>query len=125
VAADTLAFCDGEFIGKPADREDAVRILTKLTRGDHRVVTGVCVSAPDGRERSAAVSTRIIMKPLSPEQIQELADLPGAMDAAGAYRLQPDDPNVDHLEGSETNVMGLPIEKLRDMMTELYPQEIC
>jgi septum formation protein len=121
IGADTLAFCDGELIGKPADRDDAIRILTKLTRGDHRVVTGLCLCAPDGRELSDAVSTRVVMKALPRSRIEELAHLPGALQAAGAYRLQPDDTNVDHLEGSETNVMGLPLTRLRQMLRDLYP----
>jgi septum formation protein len=121
VAADTVAVCDGEVIGKPEDRADALRILRKLTRRPHRVLTGVCVRAPEGRERLRCVETEIRMRRLSEEQLRALAERDGALQRAGAYALQPDDPNVVRLDGSETAVMGLPLEELKEMIRELYP----
>jgi len=123
IAADTVAVCDGEVIGKPEGRADALRILRKLTRHPHRVLTGVCVRAPDGRERAACVTTEVRMRRLSEEQLQRLADGEGALERAGAYALQPHDPNVSRLEGSETAVMGLPLEELEAMIRQIYPSD--
>jgi septum formation protein len=121
IAADTVVSCEDEVIGKPRDRADAVRILGKLTSRPHFVVTGLCLAAPDGRRLSECVSTRVRMRRLSRDAIEELADAPLALEAAGAYRLMPDDPNVESLEGSATCVMGLPLDELRAMLGELYP----
>lgn len=122
IGADTLAWCAGEVIGKPVDRVDGVRILHKLATSPHSVITGLWLVAPDGREVSDCVSTELRMRRLSDETIQRLVDLPGALDAAGAYRLQDDDPNVIGIEGSASNVKGLPLDELRELITELYPQ---
>ncbi|MFW6118954.1 MAG: Maf family protein [Planctomycetota bacterium] len=121
VAADTVAVCDGEIIGKPEDRADALRTLRKLTRRPHRVLTGICVRAADGTERLRCIETEIRMRRLSEEQLRALSERDGALQRAGAYALQPDDPNVVRLEGSETAVMGLPLEELEEMIRELYP----
>jgi len=122
IGADTLVTCRGEIVGKPRDRADAVRILGLLVRGPHDVVTGLCLVAPDGREVCACVGSRVRMKRLSRERIEAMADAPGALEAAGAYRLEPDDPNVDCLEGSVTGVMGLPLGVLRELLADLYPE---
>ena len=121
MAADTVAVCDGEIIGKPEDRADALRILRKLTRRPHRVLTGVCVHAPEGPERLRCVETEIRMRRLREEELRALAERDGVLQRAGAYALQPDDPNVVRLAGSETAVMGLPLEELKEMIRELYP----
>jgi len=121
IGADTLGLCAGRMLGKPRDRADGVRMLHMLCRAPHEVVTGLCLVAPDGRERTITVSTRIRMRRLSDAQIERLVDLPGALQAAGAYCLQEDDPNVESLAGSESNVMGLPLEALRRVLGELYP----
>jgi septum formation protein len=121
IGADTVAWCSGEIIGKPADRADAVRILTLMTSSVHSVVTGLWLVTPDGREASDCVSTELKMRDLSQDQIEVLVDLPGALDAAGAYRIQDEDPNIVSLRGSVTNVKGLPLGELRALITELYP----
>jgi septum formation protein len=121
VAADTLVVCDGEVIGKPADRRDAVRIMRKLASSTHQVVTGVCLIAPDGRERTFCAATRLRMRSMSDAEIERYVDGPGALDRAGVYALQPDDPNVLELHGSATCVMGLPMDELARLLRELYP----
>jgi septum formation protein len=121
IAADTLVACGDEVIGKPADREDAVRILTKLSRGCHRVVSALCVVTPDGRGREVCDETRIRLRRMSRQEIEEYVDRPGALDRAGVYALQPDDPNVEAMEGSASTVMGLPLEPLTGILRDLYP----
>lgn len=121
IAADTLVACQGEVIGKPADHDDAVRILKMLTRSVHRVLTALFVVAPDGRERSACVESEVRMRKMSRPQIEQYLACADALERAGAYALQPDDPNVEHLEGSLTAVMGLPLEELERLLHSLYP----
>ena len=124
IAADTLVVCDGEVIGKPRDRRDAVRIMKKLTSSSHEVLTGLCVMAPDGRRRTLCVATRLRMRPISAGEIEAYVDGPGALDRAGVYALQPDDPNVLELRGSPTCVMGLPVDELAGVLRELYQDEL-
>lgn len=121
IAADTVVECRGEIIGKPADREDAVRILTTLTTHPHRVVTGFCVLAPDGRRSSAVSVAEIRMRKLSPEEIQQYVDREDVLGRAGAYALKELDPNIVSLQGSATAVMGLPLEELSTIIESLYP----
>ncbi len=120
IAADTLVACCGRTIGKPADREDAVRILERLTRHPHVVITAVWVIAPDGRERSCCVATDVRMRPMTRREIEDYLEGFDALGKAGAYELQPDDPHVEELRGSVTGVMGLPLDELRDLVCGLY-----
>lgn len=121
VAADTLTVCGAEIIGKPTDRADAVRILRRLTGEPHEVVTAVCLLAPDGRGLCRVDSAGVQMRRMEQSEIEALASRPGALAKAGAYALQPDDPNIVRLDGDPTTVMGLPLALLRAMVAELYP----
>ena len=121
IGADTLVVCGGEVIGKPADDEDAVRILVRLSHRPHRVFTGVFVLAPDGRAASGCVTARVRMRPMSPERARDYVARSDALSRAGAYALGPDDPNLERVEGSMTAVMGLPLDELSAMLRDLYP----
>jgi nucleoside triphosphate pyrophosphatase len=120
IGADTIGICEGRILGKPRDRADGVRMLRMLCRAAHEVLTGLCLLTPDGRERTLTVSTRIRMRRLGDAEIERLVDLPGALQAAGAYCLQEVDPNVESIDGSASNVMGLPLEALRAALREWY-----
>ena len=96
-------------------------MLRALCRHPHRVVTGLYLVAPDGRERGLCSVSTVRMKRLSPRNIERLAAEPGALQRAGAYALRPADPNVASLEGSASGVMGLPVEQLRQVLLDLYP----
>jgi nucleoside triphosphate pyrophosphatase len=122
IAADTLVVCDGEIIGKPVDRADAVRIMRALTASSHRVVTGFCVMAPDGRACTLCSVTHLRLRAMSDAEIECYVDTAGALDRAGVYALQPDDPNVLEMRGSATCVMGLPMDELEAVLREFYPQ---
>ncbi len=121
IAADTLVECRGELIGKPSDRDDAIRILTRLTSHPHRVVSGLCVIAPGGRRRCLVSVAHIRMKALSRAEIERYVDRHDVLGRAGAYHLQEADPNVLSLRGSPSAVMGLPLEELRSILQSLYP----
>ena len=121
IGADTVVECQGEVIGKPADRADAVRMLTKLTSHPHRVITGLCVVAPDGTRRSVISVARVRMRKLSRGEIEHYVDSERPMDRAGAYGLKELDSNVLSLEGSASAVIGLPLEELESMLRSIYP----
>ncbi|MHC4592360.1 MAG: Maf family protein [Planctomycetota bacterium] len=120
IGADTLVACEGEVMGKPIDLSDAVRILLKLTRCVHKVVTAVFIIAPDGRERAFCVESLVRMRPMTREEAEEYLSRTDALDKAGAYALGPDDPNVESIEGSVTAVMGLPLDELKRTLQALY-----
>lgn len=120
IGADTLVACEGEVIGKPIDLSDAVRILLKLTRFAHKVVTAVFIIAPDGRERALCVESLVRMRPMNRQEVEEYLSHTGALDKAGAYALGPEDPNVESIEGSVTAVMGLPLDELKRALQALY-----
>lgn len=122
VAADTLVLCENEIIGKPRDFNDAVRMLDKLTRTPHKVLTALFLIAPDGRERSRCVEASIRMRRMSRREIEDYLGASGGLGRAGAYALGPEDPHVERVEGSITAVMGLPVEELAEMIRSLYPE---
>ena len=113
VTADTIVWCDGEEMGKPRDREDAVRMLHKLSGRTHQVYTGVCLkSAVD--ETSFVCRTDVTFAQLTDEQIAYYVDFYKPFDKAGAYGIQEWIGYVGctRLEGSYFNVMGLPVQRL-------------
>jgi septum formation protein len=119
VAADTIAVCGGEFIGKPADRRDAAQILRQLSGRRHEVISGLCVwPKPGGTPRTAAEVTRLVMDRLSDSDIETYLETGLWQGKAGAFGYQ-DGMDWVHIEsGSESNVVGLPMELLEKMLRE-------
>lgn len=118
VTADTVVLLDGRLFGKPADREEAVRMLYALSGQTHRVITGVCLRSRDKQERFSVVSD-VTFRVLSLEEIEYYVDKLQPYDKAGAYGLQEwiGYVAVEKVEGSFFNVMGLPTQRLyRAMM---------
>lgn len=123
VTADTIVWCDGEEMGKPRDREDAVRMLHKLSGRTHQVYTGVCLkSAVD--ETSFVCRTDVTFATLTDEQIAYYVDFYKPFDKAGAYGIQEWIGYVGctRLEGSYFNVMGLPVQRLFTAIQKLKIQ---
>ena len=121
LGADTVADCGGEIIGKPANAREAEEITLKLFSEPHRVVTGVAiVRMSDGTEFLRSDSTTVYPKRLTPEQIAEHIKSGRWRGKAGAYAIQENgDEFVERIEGSLTNVMGLPMEMLGQMTERL------
>jgi septum formation protein len=121
IGADTLVDFNGEIIGKPRDAADAERITRKLFSRPHRVITGlalVCLS--EGTEIVRSDVTAVYPREMTEEQIA--AHIAGRSweDKAGAYAIQETgDAFVERLEGSLTNVMGLPMELLQRLVKDL------
>ena len=109
VAADTLVVLRGEALGKPADRADAVRMLRALAGRTHEVVTGLAL-ARDGRVVSGRDVTHVVFAPMTEEEIRAYAASGEPDDKAGAYALQGiGGVFVERVEGSPSNVVGLPV----------------
>ncbi len=110
LAADTtVVAADGEILAKPADESDAVRMLQRLAGAEHQVFTGV-VAISGGRELSEVVSTRVRLLPLELDEILWYVGTGEPMGKAGAYAIQGRAARfVDWIEGSWSNVVGLPI----------------
>jgi septum formation protein len=121
IGADTLAAADGKIIGKPDDAEHARQLLRLLSCRPHFVITGIClINAATGERRTAAESTRVIMRPMSEEQIAAYVATGEPLGKAGAYAIQESgDRYVERVEGSFTNVVGLPMELLERLINEL------
>ncbi len=119
IAADTVVCLDDEILGKPADEEDAARMLKALSGRDHRVYTGVTV-ARGGRVLSDFEETAVHFRPLSEREIAAYIATGEPMDKAGAYGIQGRASLfVRGIEGDYFNVMGLPLCKLGEMLKEL------
>jgi len=125
LGADTIALIDQELIGKPADRADARRILRRLSDTTHRVITGVALLHPvTGRRSIRHDVTTVRVRHLADAMIEAYLATGAWEGKAGAYGIQDrDDPFVECLEGSFTNVVGLPMELLARMMAEFVEYE--
>jgi septum formation protein len=109
LAADTTVVAGGEILAKPADESDAIRMLKRLSGGVHDVFTGV-VAIADGRERAEVVRTRVHLLPISIEEIRWYVASGEPMGKAGAYGIQGRAARfIDWIEGSWSNVVGLPV----------------
>jgi len=119
VAADTLVVLEGEALGKPRDRADARRMLSALAGRAHDVVTGVAC-ARGGRVVSGRETTRVVFAPMSRAEIEAYAASGEPDDKAGAYALQGiGGLFVERVEGSPSNVVGLPMRLLYRLASEL------
>jgi septum formation protein len=118
LAADTVVARDGQIFGKPVDREDARRILSSLSGTTHEVITGVTVLDPrSGRRIIAKDRTGVTMRRMSPAQLEEYLDSQEWQDKAGAYGIQDiGDKFVERVDGSFSNVVGLPMELVTDLL---------
>ncbi len=119
LAADTVVVSDGEILGKPVDDSDAARMLKRLSGAVHSVLTAV-VLCRDGREVSAVVETRVHLLPLSDSEITWYLATGEPEGKAGGYAIQGHAARfVDWIEGSWSNVVGLPIATVYRLLKEL------
>ncbi len=120
VGADTVAALDNRIFGKPTDRADAKRILSGLSGTCHQVITGVTLM--DAATRSHVTrhdATAVHVQALSDAEIEAYLDTGAWAGKAGAYGIQDHgDEFVTRIEGSFTNVVGLPMELLADMLDD-------
>ncbi|MHC4123584.1 MAG: Maf family protein [Planctomycetota bacterium] len=121
LGADTVVDCDGQIIGKPEDEKDAERIIRKLFSVPHKVITAVAfVKLDEGIELVRSDSTAVYPKKMSEEQIAEHLRRGIWKGKAGAYAIQENgDEFIEKIEGSFTNVMGLPMELVGRLLDEV------
>ncbi len=115
LGADTVVECEGEILGKPTDREDARRMLSTLASSRQRVLTGIAlINAATGKRVIEYDVTTLKMRPMSDAQIESYLAAGHGDGKAGAYALQEGgDVLVEWMDGSESNVIGLPMEALQ------------
>jgi septum formation protein len=119
LGCDTVAECQGQILGKPADSQHARAMLAALSGREHRVLTGLCLwSIPDGEPAVRVAVTMLRMDPLSPEQLEVYLESGQWEGKAGAFGYQDGLDWVHVVAGSETNVVGLPMELLDEMLRE-------
>ncbi|WP_298738069.1 Maf family protein [uncultured Chitinophaga sp.] len=113
IAADTIVVLDNTIIGKPKDREDAIRILSALSGRTHQVITGVVIKQ-GSKENIFAKTTDVHFKTLTPEQITYYVDHYKPYDKAGAYAIQEwiGAIGIESINGDFYNVMGLPVSRV-------------
>ncbi|MHC4309870.1 MAG: Maf family protein [Planctomycetota bacterium] len=121
LGADTVADFEGEIIGKPADAKEAEEITRMLFSGPHEVITAVAiVQESRGTEIVESDSTTVYPKKLTESQIAEHIKGGSWRGKAGAYAIQEGgDEFVERIEGSLTNVMGLPMELVQRLLEGL------
>lgn len=119
ITADTVVIVDNEILGKPKDREDAVRMLNLLSDRVHKVVTGVTVHTKD-KTKTFSVTSKVTFEMLDNLEIEYYIDKYKPYDKAGAYGVQEwiGCCGVSNVEGSYFNVMGLPTQKLYKVLKE-------
>jgi septum formation protein len=119
LAADTTVVLGCEIMGKPADADDASRMLRALSGQQHEVVTGICLKRGARLVRDVA-TTAVWFAPLSDAEIENYVSSGEPMDKAGAYGIQGLASRfVDRIEGSWTNVVGLPVALVYRRLSEI------
>jgi nucleoside triphosphate pyrophosphatase len=119
LAADTAVVVDSEILGKPADDEDARRMLGLLSGREHQVLTGVSLRSGT-LELGGVESTSVWFSPLSRPDIDWYVASGEGGDKAGGYAIQGLASRFIHrIDGSYSNVVGLPIHRVAQLMTEI------
>jgi septum formation protein len=120
LGADTLVFLERQIFGKPQDMDDARRMLSQLQGRTHQVVTGVSLIHLRGhQEKIFAAGTDVTFQPLTADQIKDYLTRINPLDKAGAYAIQEHGEKIiAEISGSYSNVVGLPVEKLREALAQ-------
>ena len=121
LAADTAVVLEDEVLGKPAGAAEARAMLRRLAGRVHRVLSGVAlIHGGDGREAGGVVTTRVGFSEISAGAIRRYVATGSALDKAGAYGIQDvDDGWIVSVEGSRSNVVGLPLEQVNLWLEQL------
>ena len=114
LGSDTVVVCGGRIFGKPHSPEDAAAMLKNLSGRAHQVMSGVSLRLVQaGLDCSFTEISQVVFRELTDEAIREYMRLVNVMDKAGAYAIQEHGELIlDRLDGSLTNVIGLPVERL-------------
>jgi len=123
ITADTIVWLENEAINKPEDKEDAIRILKKLSGKTHQVYSGICITSLE-KQISFSSKSDVKFNDLSDEEINFYIEKYKPFDKAGAYGIQEwiGYIGIEYINGSFYNVMGLPIQKLYRELKEFIAQ---
>jgi septum formation protein len=121
IAADTIVYIDHSIFGKPKDRKEVMEMLRRLSGKEHRVLTGFSVQhLQKGKEGCEAVQTAVKMKKLSAVEMEWYIQTGEPFDKAGGYAIQGKGSfMIESIRGSYTNVVGLPLCELIQMLNRL------
>ena len=120
LGADTIVELDGELLGKPADRRDGAAMLARLSGREHRVATGFALLAPGGIVRTAEVVQSVVrFRRIAARALAAYLETGEPDDKAGAYAIQGRGAAlIESVDGSFTNVMGLPLVEVERALVE-------
>ena len=117
IGCDTLVVCGGEILGKPTNRDDANRMLRFMRNSEQEVITGLCLwSRPDDTMETRQETTILFMNDISDEAIDDYLDTNLWIGKAGAFGYQDRHDWLQVIQGSESNIVGLPLELLAEML---------
>lgn len=121
ITSDTIVWLNGKALGKPKDYDDAVAILKSLSNATHEVITSVCFKTKNKQETIHEI-TKVTFSELSEDAIHYYLDKYKPFDKAGAYGIQEwiGLIGITKIEGSYTNVVGLPTEKVYQYLTKHF-----
>lgn len=120
LTADTVVIAGNRILGKPADRAEAIEMLTMLSGKSHTVITGVTIRTAE-RMHSFSVASAVTFRDITTEEIEYYVDTYKPFDKAGAYGIQEwiGYVAIESIEGSFFNVMGLPVQRLYVELTKV------
>jgi len=126
LGADTAVVLGNEVLGKPADHAHAAAMLSHLQGNEHVVITGFCLyDMRKSKEGIQAVHTLVRLKRMTPAEIEKYLSIGESMDKAGAYAIQGVGAYlVEGITGSYTNVVGLPLCQVIEMMEEMGATDV-
>ena len=135
LGADTVVSADGKILGKPADAEEAARMIRMIQGREHEVFTGVCLIAlcpgEDGKPglrtseiRNFSEGTKVHVVPMTEREIRDYVACGESLDKAGAYAIQGEfGKYIDRFEGDYENVIGLPIKRVLSEIRSMTEEE--
>jgi septum formation protein len=119
IGADTMVSFQGRAIGKARDRDDATRILKGYSGREHEQITGLCIiNTKTGKVLEGHDVTRVMCREMSDDEIKAYVETGEPMEGAGAYTPRAHPMLFERIEGSWTNIVGLPMERLVPMLGE-------
>lgn len=118
LGSDTEVYFGGKFLGKPANPEDAFRILRSLSGNEHLVITAIwMIESLSGQESGDFETSRVWFKNLTDQQIWSYIQTGDPLDKAGSYGIQgPGRELIDRFDGTLENIMGLPVERVKALL---------
>lgn len=119
LGADTIVVVDQQILGKPTDAQDAARMLQLLSGRTHQVITAVSLVTAEGHVDTRSLTTNVNFRALTRQEIEHYVAGGEPMDKAGAYAIQGGAaPWVTRLEGDYSNVVGLPLPLVQEMLRD-------